>query len=115
MDENIKQLEEEISSLEIEVDALRDHLWKAEDELRELKPAKPEGESDNNNSDEEGNPASIELTPEEKALMEDIANTQTELTVREMKLQALKKRLADAIANDSNYFKNEEEQDDAND
>lgn len=116
MDENIKQLEEEISSLEIEVDALRDHLWKAEDELRELKPAKSEGESENtNNPDEEENPASIELTPEEKALMEDIANTQTELTVREMKLQALKKRLADAIANDSNYFKNEEEQDDAND
>ena len=115
MEEDIKLLEEEIGSLETEIEALRESLWNKEDELRNLKPAKSEGESGNNNPDEEENPASIELSPEEKELMDDIAKIQTELTVREMKLQALKKRLAEAIANDSDYFKSEEEVSDAND
>lgn len=115
MEEDSKLLEEEIGSLETEIEALRESLWNKEDELRNLKPAKPEGKPGNNNPDEEGNTASTELTPEEQGLMDEIAKLQTELTVREMKLQALKKRLADAIANDSEYFKNEEEVSDAND
>jgi prefoldin subunit 5 len=100
------ELEGAIQTLETDVDALHETLYQKHADLDKLSQGSTtQGDASKG--------ASIELSPEQKSLTEAIATMQGELTAKELKLQALKKRLAESIANDSEFFK--EVKKDAND
>lgn len=119
---SVEELESQITSLQLEVDSLRETIWGKQDEFdksiaetqkatrqvntgadAESTPEQtPDSQNTETTTDQEG------LTPEQAAMVSTLAVMQAELTTKEMRLRALKKQLAETIANNSVYFKKEE-------
>ena len=115
MAENTARLEELISSLQIEIEALQEELWSREDEYNKLHPATTtDVEVGINTQEGQEVLADTTLTPEEQQLIELITSLKSQLTMKQMQLKAYQRRLADVLANTSEYF-NKEEVQDAND